>query len=65
MCESRMLASAVQIQKILVDPCASHWLKYSLETAIQRDPVDAANDAAILFSLLEARLAPGSTAPIR
>ncbi len=42
---------------ILADPTASHWLKNALQTALARDPVDAANDADLLARLLESRAA--------
>jgi hypothetical protein len=43
------------IKTTLSDPSASNWLKTSLETAMNRDPVDAANDAAHLAELLNQR----------
>ncbi len=48
-------STAIKIHRILTDPTASHWLKHSLETAIQRDPVDAANDADALAIILRRR----------
>lgn len=45
-----------QIQAILeADPSASQWLKSSLRSALQRDPVDAANDAELLALILAKR----------
>ena len=44
------------IEDVLRDPAASFWLKNALKTALERDPVDAANDAEILLHLLNARL---------
>jgi hypothetical protein len=41
---------------ILDDPAASDWLKGALRTALERDPVDALNDALVLAGALEARL---------
>jgi hypothetical protein len=41
------------IERVLSDPAASFWLKEALRSALTRDPVDAANDAEILFSLLD------------
>jgi len=38
--------------EILNDPSASGWLKVALETAMNRDPVDAANDADLLAKVL-------------
>lgn len=40
------------IAQILLDPSCSFWLKNALETALQRDPVDAANDAELLAKVL-------------
>jgi hypothetical protein len=43
-------------QEILADPAASEWLKVALKSAIERDPVDALNDALVLAATLEDRL---------
>lgn len=43
-------------QEILADPAASEWLKIALKSAIERDPVDALNDALVLAATLEDRL---------
>lgn len=47
--------SDVTIIRTLSDPSASNWLKSALETAMNRDPVDAANDASHLAELLNQR----------
>jgi hypothetical protein len=39
----------------LADPAASIWLRASLAASLDRDPVDAANDAEALAALLDAR----------
>uniref|UniRef100_UPI00402B1F75 hypothetical protein n=1 Tax=Methylomonas sp. SPW-1 TaxID=3438877 RepID=UPI00402B1F75 len=44
------------IDTIVEDPAASNWLKTALRTAIERDPVDAVNDAEILLSALKEKL---------
>jgi hypothetical protein len=44
------------IEDTLRDPAASLWLKAALRTALERDPVDAANDAEVLLRLLDAKL---------
>ena len=44
-----------EIAAALADPSASYWLRDALRAALARDPIDAANDAARLSSLLEAR----------
>jgi hypothetical protein len=41
--------------RILKDPSASSWLKMTITSSLQRDPVDAANDAEVLSQLLQAR----------
>ncbi len=43
------------IEGVLADPAASFWLKNALRSALQRDPVDAANDAEVLAKLLDKR----------
>lgn len=43
------------IEGVLADPAASFWLKNALRSALQRDPVDAANDAEVLAKLLDQR----------
>jgi hypothetical protein len=43
------------IEQILGDRAASLWIKAALRSALSRDPVDAANDAAVLARLLERR----------
>jgi len=44
------------VQGTINDPSTSYWLKEALVTLIQRDPVDAANDARILADLMQSRL---------
>jgi len=44
------------VQSVLTDETASEWLKAALGAALQRDPVDALNDALFLAGLLEERL---------
>jgi hypothetical protein len=43
-------------QALLQDSASSFWLKSALRTALQRDPVDALNDALILAATLDAHL---------
>jgi hypothetical protein len=47
----------MKLEEILADPTASNWLKNALQTAVERDYVDAVNDAEFLFHWLEERLA--------
>jgi hypothetical protein len=55
MSHDRESSGVPTIEKILGDPAASSWLKNALRSALWRDPVDAANDAAVLARLLESR----------
>ena len=41
--------------KVAEDPAASFWLKNALVEAINRDPVDAAQDAEVLCRILRLR----------
>ena len=43
-------------EAIFQDPCASDWLKKALRDCLNRDPVDAANDAEVLAKILEEKL---------
>lgn len=42
--------------EVLRDRSASQWLKSALQSALERDPVEALSDALFLASLLEERL---------
>lgn len=46
---------ADEIQTILSSGTTSAWLKQALESALERDPADAANDAERLADLLDRR----------
>lgn len=35
---------------------ATYWLKFALESALKRDPVDAMNDVEVLYQILESRI---------
>ena len=43
------------ISRVLRDPNVSNWLKSTVIDSLERDPIDAANDAEILAALLQAR----------
>ncbi len=43
------------VEEVLADLAASEWVKIALRTALARDPVDAANEAEVLASVLAAR----------
>jgi hypothetical protein len=45
-----------QVSDILQDASASDWLKGALRTSLERDPVDALNDALALAGVLEEKL---------
>ena len=42
--------------RVLDDAAASEWLKSALRDALERDPVDALNDALVLAAVLDAHL---------
>jgi hypothetical protein len=44
------------IEEVIRDEAASDWLKTALRAALERDPVDALNDALALAAALERRL---------
>ena len=44
------------VEEVMRDASASDWLKTALRTALERDPVDALNDALALAAVLEDRL---------
>ena len=44
-----------EIRRILAGPGTSNWMKVALSTAINRDPVDALNDAELLAIVLRHR----------
>jgi hypothetical protein len=49
------MAKEIEIEQVLDDSAASFWLKAALRSALDRDPVDAANDAELLAQLLDRR----------
>lgn len=44
-----------EIRQMLGDPGLSDWFKRALLSALDRDPVDAANDACLLSIVLDRR----------
>ena len=44
-----------KIVAILYNPSTSFWLRQALESALDRDVVDAVNDAEVLHKILEER----------
>jgi hypothetical protein len=49
------MTKQLEIEQVLGDPAASFWLKEALSSALDRDPMDAANDAEVLAQLLDRR----------
>lgn len=43
------------VEELLKDPSTSLWLRNALNSALSRDPVDAANDSEILARVLDLR----------
>lgn len=43
------------IEEVLVSPHTSSWVKQALVSAMQRDPVDAANDGELVAAILARR----------
>jgi hypothetical protein len=50
------ILSVPKAEQVMRDPSASRWLKTALRTALERDPVDAVNDAFVLTGVLGHRL---------
>ena len=48
--------SEPSVEGVMSDESASDWLRAALRTALERDPVDALNDALALAAALEGRL---------
>ena len=43
------------IEDVLTDPACHFWLRDALAAALRLDPVDTANDAELLYALLDQR----------
>jgi hypothetical protein len=50
------VTDAPRVQALLEDPATSFWLKSTLMAALERDPVDALNDALVLAEVLDVEL---------
>lgn len=50
-----MSNSTPEIDAVLNDPASSYWLKTTLTSALERDPIDASCDAQALHELLNDR----------
>ena len=42
-----------RILEVIADPATSNWVRKALNSAVGRDPVDAANDAELVADLLK------------
>ena len=51
-----IVSSGPTAAEVLDDASASNWLKMAVRDSLQRDPVDALNDALVLAAILEAHL---------
>ena len=51
----RLHSVDARIAHVMEHPAASEWLKASIKSALDRDPVDAVDDAHSLLALLEER----------
>jgi hypothetical protein len=47
---------APAVKDVMEDGASSFWLQSALRTALERDPVDALNDALLVAAALEAQL---------
>ncbi|ANJ76581.1 hypothetical protein PQH03_28655 [Ralstonia insidiosa] len=52
-----MTLTDMKVQQVLNDPSTSDWLKNALRAQLERDPVDAANDADVLAEIFRSKLA--------
>ena len=53
---SARAAASPTAQDVLADQAASVWLRSALQSALERDPVDALNDALVLAAALDGHL---------
>lgn len=51
-----ILAADSEIKHLIENPGTSYWLRKALTSALDRDPVDAANDAGTLARMMEMRV---------
>lgn len=52
-----MINTEEEVKQLMADPATSFWLKKSLTTALDRDPVDAFLDAQVLCRIVSTRSA--------
>jgi DNA polymerase III epsilon subunit-like protein len=48
--------ASLSAEDLLADQAASSWLRSAVQSALERDPVDALNDALVLAEVLDAHL---------
>ena len=51
------MTNAEEVKQLMADPATSFWLRKSLTTALDRDPVDAFHDAQVLCRIVSNRAA--------
>ena len=51
-----MKRKIMTVNEVMASPVASKWLKNALQGALDRDPVDMANESAFLAELLRNRM---------
>lgn len=48
--------SKIDIVEVLADPCVRYWVKSSINTLLEKDPVKAYQDAALVAEIFKQRL---------
>jgi hypothetical protein len=56
--EERMASKVPTVKEVMENPACSYWLKASLDTAMNRDPLDAIADAEFLVAVLRKEYQP-------
>jgi hypothetical protein len=51
--DDAVAAAECRIEAVSADPAASDWLRSAARAALERDPIDAVNDADFLLGLLQ------------
>lgn len=51
-----MLTKSPTVTEILASPCTHNYLKDALHVFLQKDPIDAVNDAELLAELMRQRV---------
>lgn len=53
---NEIIGALPTVEEILTDKASSSWIRAALESALERDPIDALNDALALAAALDAHL---------